>query len=455
MDMNSLIGLLGVVILVAANGFFVAAEFALVKVRSTRIEQLVTEGNRTARVVQTQVQQLDTYIAATQLGITLASLALGWIGEPSLAHLIEPLFASIGGQAAETLSHTLAVAISFAVITSLHIVMGELVPKSIALQRSEATSLFVARPLWLFARLLSPFIYVMNGIGNSIVRLLGMRAAHEHSSIHSVEELEMLVAQSRQGGILDVEEEKMLYHVFEFGEKSVHQVMKPRSELAALPTTSSLEQIQTYLVQEQYTRLPIYENTLDSVVGMIHLKDLFAWQQKHSGTPFVLEQILRPVLYVTLTTSIETTLRDMRNKRIHLAIIIDEYGSTAGMVTLEDIVEEIVGEVHDEFDTQERGVRDEVETQRDGSLSIDGLMSIQALTTRLGLAEPVTTSKTVGGFVQEHLGRLAHLGDQVLLDTYQLTVESMDGRRVARVQVVPQASSTPSGLLSSNQDHQA
>jgi putative hemolysin len=221
MDIGSLVGLVAVLVLIAANGFFVAGEFALVKIRITRINELVAEGNKTAKVIQEQLAHLDRYIAATQLGITLASLALGWVGEPSLAHLIEPLFAWIGGHAAEALTHTLAVIISFAIITAGHIILGELVPKSIALQRPEGAVFFVSLPLQVFAQLFSPFISLMNGTGNLVVRSLGFQPDSEYASVHSAEELEMLVAQSRQGGAIDAQEEELLHHIFGFGEKTV------------------------------------------------------------------------------------------------------------------------------------------------------------------------------------------------------------------------------------------
>jgi putative hemolysin len=434
-DISSLLGVVAVFALVAANGFFVAGEFALVKVRATRIEQLVSEGVGAAKVVQSQIQHLDTYIASTQLGITLASLALGWIGEPSLSHLIEPLFDWIGGGAAQTLSHSLAIVISFVLITGFHIVLGELVPKSIALQSSEKTSLFVARPLLLFTRLLHPFILLMNSVGNAVVRLFGMEATSEHASVHSVEELEMLVAQSRQGGVLDAQEEAFLHHVFIFGETSVQAVMLPRSEVVGVPNTISLEELKQTFAQEQYTRLPVYEENLDSIIGMVHLKDVFSWLQSEKKQPFSLPEILRPVLYVTQTSSIEAVFAQMRSKRIHLAIVIDEYGGTAGMVTLEDIVEEIVGEVQDEFDTRERGVRQEVEVLPDGSSSVDGLMSLSSFSEQFNIDTRKYHSRTVGGFVFEKLGRIARHGDTVSTQEYLLRVEEMDGRRIARVRV--------------------
>ncbi|GER88353.1 membrane protein [Dictyobacter vulcani] len=440
MDVSSLIGLLAVFALVAANGFFVAGEFALVKVRATRIAQLVEEGNATAKVVQTQVQHLDTFIAATQLGITLASLALGWIGEPSLAHLIEPLFASIGGQNAVAISHTVAVTISFILITTFHIVLGELVPKSIALQRSEGTALFVARPLYIFSRVLNPFIALMNGIGTFVVRLLGMQANSEHAAVHSVEELEMLVAQSREAGFLQQQEEFLLRHVFDFSDKTAQQVMVPHTEIVGVPITISREDLAQTFARENYTRLPVYEVSLDNIIGLAHIKDVFQAQSSQLQQPFILLNRLRPVLYVTEMTSLDVILTQMRNRRIHMAVVINEYGSTAGIITLEDIIEELVGEVQDEFDTRDRGVRPEVEKLPDGSLSVDGLMAISSFADQFGDKENKLEeihANTLAGYIFEKLDRLPTLGDTVPFATYKLRVEEMDGLRISRVKVIP------------------
>jgi putative hemolysin len=434
MDISSLVGLVAVIALIAANGFFVAGEFALVKIRATRINQLAKEGNKTAKVIQTQLAHLDTYIAATQLGITLASLALGWIGEPSLAHLIDPLFAWIGGPAAEALTHTLAVIISFTIITAGHIILGELVPKSIALQRSEAAVFFVSRPLQLFAQLFRPFIALMNGVGNTVVRLLGFEATSEHANVHSVEELEMLVAQSRQGGAIDAQEEELLHHIFDFGDKTVSQVMVPRTEIVGIAASASLEQAEALFATEQYTRLPVYDGSIENIIGLVHLKDIFT-HARMPITSFDLRSLLRPVLYVTETTPIERLLPQMQSQRIHLAIVLDEYGATAGMVTLEDIMEEIVGEVQDEFDTRERGVRPEVERMSDETVSVDGLMALASFADQFGVKLSHSSAHTVGGYVFERLDRLPTVGDQISLENYILHVEELDGRRIARVRI--------------------
>src|SRR6478736_6033528 len=275
MEVATVLGVLAVFVLVGANAFFVAAEFSLVKVRATRIEQLAEEGSAAAGVVRGQLTHLDTYIAATQLGITLASLALGWIGEPALAHLVEPIFAPITGRLiAADLARTLSVALSFALITSLHIVMGELVPKSVALQRTESVALFVGPPLLLFDRVFRPFIALLNGVGNWVVRLLGLQAAGEQSSVHSVEELSLLVAQSREAGILDPAEESIVRHVFTFGDKTVEDAMTPRPEMVTLAADASIAVAITVARTSGYSRLPVYEGTLDQVIGVLYVKDL-------------------------------------------------------------------------------------------------------------------------------------------------------------------------------------
>ncbi len=443
MDAGPLVGILAVFVLVATNGFFVAAEFGLVKVRRglvkvrrTRIDELVAEGKRVAKVVQDELRHMDNYIAATQLGITLASLALGWIGEPSLAHLIEPLFAFSGGIAATELAHSAAIAISFFLITLLHIVLGELVPKSIALQRSEGTALFVARPLYLFARLFRPFIVFMNGLGNLVVGAFGLQSASEHGSVHSVKELEMLVAQSHKAGLLDNEEEVLLRRIFDFGEKMAQHVMVPRAEIVGIPHNITIEDLQQKIAEEHYTRFPVYEGTLDNIIGLVHLKDVFTLLNKRdSDEPFAVQSILRPILTVPKTTSIPKLMTLMQSQKAHLAVVIGEYGETAGIVTLEDILEEIVGEVQDGFDTLEEGVRSEVEKLADGSYSVDGLMMVDAFAERFGVTFGALHSATIAGYVFGELGRIPTVGDSISVGKYQLQVEAMDHFRIARLRV--------------------
>jgi putative hemolysin len=436
LDAGLLVGILAIFVLVATNGFFVAAEFGLVKVRQTRIDELAAEGKRVAKVVQDELRHLDNYIAATQLGITLASLALGWIGEPSLAHLIEPLFAFAGGTTAIELAHSAAVAISFFLITMFHIVLGELVPKSIALQRSEETTLFVARPLYLFARLFHPFIVFMNSLGNLVVRALGLPAANEFGSVHTVKELEMLVAQSHRAGLLDNEEEVLLRRIFDFGEKTAQHVMVPRTEIVGIPHDISIEDLQKKITEERYTRFPVYEGTPDNIIGLVHIKDVFnLLSSRGSGEQFTVQSIFRPVLSTPKTTTITKLMTLMQNQKAHLTVVIDEYGGTAGIVTLEDILEEIVGEVQDEFDIPEEGVRSEVETQAYGSYSVDGLMTVDAFAEQFGGSFDSAHYKTIAGYVFNELGRIPKVSDSVYSGEYRLEVEAMDNLRIARLRV--------------------
>jgi len=444
LDTSSLLGLLAVLGLVAANGFFVAGEFALVKVRATRVDQLVAEGKGVARLVQNEIQHLDRYIAATQLGITLASLALGWVGEPALGHLIEPPIKAIAGEASEGIASTIAIIISFALITTFHIILGELVPKTIALQRSEGTAMLVARPLYIFARIFGPFISLMNGLGNVIVRFLGLPTGNAHGSVHSVEELEMLVTQSREAGVLDNKEEVLLRRVFDFGDKTVNQIMMPRTEIIGVPKAITLDELVDIAATERYTRFPIYDGTLDNIIGVIHVKDLFTLLRKnHPDEPFAIKSILRPVLKIPETVRVEDLLTQMQTKQVHLTVIIDEYGGTAGIVTLEDILEEIVGEVQDEFDTREEGARLPIEILSDGTSSVDGLLSVGDFANRFGVDIEETDYETIAGYIFGELGRTPGVGDVVELGEYSLRVEEMDNLRIARIRVERKQNSPP------------
>ncbi len=276
----------------------------------------------------------------------------------------------------------------------------------------------------------------MNGAGNLVVRALGLQAASEHGSVHTVKELEMLVTQSRKAGLLDNEEEVLLRRVFDFGEKTAQHVMVPRNEIVGVPGDIQLAQLREKVAEERYTRLPVYEGTLDNIIGIVHIKDVFTHLGKRgSGEPFTVQSLLRPVLSVPKTTSITKLMALMQGQKAHLTVVIDEYGETAGIVTLEDIMEEIVGEVQDEFDTPEEGVRSEVEMHADGSYSVDGLMSIDAFAEQFGGSFDSANYKTIAGYVFSELGRIPKVGDRVSSGKYRLTVEAMDHLRIARLRV--------------------
>jgi len=437
--MDTLIGLLAIAGLVFMNGFFVAAEFAFVGSRRTRIVQLAAEGSVNAKAAQHAIEHLDSFIAATQLGITLASLGLGWIGEPAISHVIEPLFAAIlPHEIAETVGRTLSIVIAFSIVTTLHIVLGELAPKTIALQRPEEMSLLVARPTIVFLTIFNPVIRVMNGIGNWVVRLLGFHTASGHAQIHSAEEIEMLVHTSTEAGILQASEETLLRRVFDFSDVQIEEVMQPRVEIDAIALDAPLPEIMHFMTAHRHSRYPVYEGSIDSIIGTLHTKDLFdrMVQQPNlmfgEGEAFSVKTILRKPLFMPTTVSVDKVLEEMQKTKTHFAIVVDEYGGTAGVATMEDILELLVGDVQDEFDV-ERFAHD----PKTDMLFIDGLISISEIGDRFGELEEEPQSITIGGYIAEKLDRIPKVGDMISYQHYQVRVESMEGRRVSRVRFIP------------------
>lgn len=440
LNLPPVVGLVAVFFLVFLNGFFVATEFALVAVRRSRIEQLVSEGNRSARTVRNALQHLDTYIAATQFGITLASLALGWIGEPALAHLIDPLLAIIlPADWVVAGSHAIAVAISFAIITALHIVLGELAPKGIALQRPEATSLVVTMPMTVFLRVFKPFIMALNGIGNSLLRVLGFRAAGGEEQVHTVEELLYLLRGSREAGLLESSEEEIVGRALTLNDITAHSVMIPRNEMTSVPVDIARDDLFDMVGRERHVRFPVYEDNQDHIVGLIFLTDVLAWNRAHPNEEFSVRAAMRQPLFVPESIKGDTLISQMRAARTHTAIIIDEYGGVAGMVTLQDILERIVGEMP-ESDEESRA---EIETLPDGSIRIDGLTSILDIEERFDLTIGEVDADTVGGYVLETLGRIPTLGEELQFGSYTMRVTQMDGLRVAEVLLLPAWRNTP------------
>lgn len=426
-----LLKLVGVVVLVLANGFFVSAEFALVSIRRTRVTELVSQGNRAAAWVQRAVNDPDRFIAATQLGITLASLGLGWVGEPALAHLIQPVVELFPAAIQAGIAHSLSAALAFAVITFLHVVIGELAPKSIALQSTERVALIVARPTvwteWIF----KPAIWVLNGAGNALLRIAGVKPAAGLELVHSVDELKMLVTASAEGGVVELDEEEMLHAVFDFSDTLVRQVMVPRTEMVAVTAEATLDSLKDIAIQNPFTKLPVYEESLDHVIGVVHLKDVLrAMFGKRAGAKTA-RDLMRETIFVPETARIGTLLKRFRARQQHLAIVLDEYGGTAGVVTLEDLLEEIVGEVSDPFDADP-----EIQSMPDGSSLIDGLTLIDEVNEHFGLRLADSDYDTIAGFVLGKLGRLAQVGDSVEVGGANFRVEAMDGRRIARVSLL-------------------
>lgn len=428
--LTDLLKILAVVILVLANGFFVMAEFALVSVRRTRIEELVAQGNATARVVSKAVHDPDRFIAATQLGITLASLGLGWIGEPALAHLLQPLVELVPGPWRETASHSLAIGISFSIITFLHVVVGELAPKSIALQNPERASLLVARPTLWTERLFAPFIWALNGTGNALLKMLGIQPASGHQLVHSAEEIRMLVAASAQSGAIQTDEQVMVEAVFDLRDTVARQVMVPRTEMVCLPADATLAQASELAAETLLTKFPVYEEDLDHIIGILHTKDLVkAMLTGPADVP--VRDLVREAIFLPESIRVDDLLARFRRRRQHIAILLDEYAGTAGLVTLEDLMEELVGDVQDAFDRPEPQIQQLSET----SALVDGLVPIEEVNESFDLNLEDPNYDTIAGYVLGRLQRIGMVGDEVevLTGGRRLTfrVEAMDGLRIA------------------------
>jgi CBS domain containing-hemolysin-like protein len=417
-----------VLLLVLINGFMVASEFALVAARRSRIQQMVAEGDGPARHVLAAIEQLDRYISATQLGITLASLALGWIGEPALAALLDRVFLAAGVRLPAGSEHLYAsIVTAFVIITFLHIVLGELAPKSLALAAPEKVSRVIARPLGWFAWAMWPFVWLLNGAANRLLRLFGVEPMSESHLVHSPEELRLLVTQSHEHGQLDESDRAMLQGVFDFHRKRARDVMLPRTKVVALPLDATEAQVWSVVRSERYSRYPVYRDTLDDIVGVFLAKDL--WLHDDLG-PFSLQACLREALYVPQGRPAELVLNELQRTRAHLAVVLDEHGGTAGIVTLEDLVEEIVGDIADEYDIIARE-----SLALGGILELAGAMSLVDVRSDHVVPIPEGSWTTLGGYVFSALGRVPKLGDRVDYPGGILEVIAVEGRRVAGVRV--------------------
>jgi CBS domain containing-hemolysin-like protein len=416
------LGLVSVVVLVLLNAFFVASEFALVGARRTRLDELARSGDRKARLARRAVQSLDRYISSTQLGITLASLGLGWIGEPALAGLIRGAFAWLPSSLAAIATHGVASVVAFGIITILHIILGELVPKAVALLYPEAVSSWVAGPLIGFSWVMQWPVTLLNGTANRLLRLIGISPPGEHERLHSPEEIRMLVEQSTEGGSLLQEDARLLEGVFEFSEKTALEVMTPRTQMIALESALSVEDAADEVAVARRSRYPVYTESLDEIVGVVHAKDILTALRAHPHD--TVRNIMRPPLFVPGTREVEDVLADMKRLKTHLAVVLDEYGGTAGLVTMEDLLEEIVGPIYDEHDPQDRVLTG------DAAARLDGAMPITEFNTQYDAALDDTDYTTLGGYVFGQLGRLPRPGDRVTVGPQTFEVVEMDGRRV-------------------------
>jgi len=443
-----------VFILVLANAFFVASEFSLVSVRKTRIDQLTAEGSSAAAVVQRAVHDLDRYIAATQVGITLASLLLGGLGDQNLKPLLSPLFGWVPQEWQGITRAALVASFAYFIMTALHVIIGELMPKSIALQRAESTALRIGRPMAFFALLFSPLIWMLNGIGNFLLRLLGFHAAEGHSQVHSPEELDLIFTESHKGGEINQTEFEILHRVVRFSDTTARAIMVPRLEMQSLPVAITRSALINFLQARPHTRIPVYQDSLDDVIGIVNSKDLehlnnrelsqeleqwkTAVSDKNNGQRALDDSQgtdaktldLRPLVveaaFVPETIRIDRLLTELKKRRQQIAIVIDEYGGTAGLVTLADLLEEVFGDLPDEAGETEP----EILKRPDGSIQLAGRVSIDEVNELFGFGFPSGEAVTMAGLVLHALGWTASVGDEVEIHGLRIRVEKVDRFRI-------------------------
>jgi magnesium and cobalt exporter, CNNM family len=429
-----------ILLLVTLNGFFSAVEFSLVAVRPSRVRQLADQGNPRARVVAELLTDLGRVVSGVQVGITLASLALGFIGEITLAQILDPLFRWLPGRVAAFGVHGLALILAFGLLTLVQVLLGELVPKNLGLQRAERVALLVARPFRWFLHNFRWAIDLLDEVAGRLVRLLGVVQPQSHGLVRSAEELQVLIQQARERGLLAPREERFLRSAMELGQTPVRALMVPRPDLHALPVNAGLEEVMRMFATTQRSRIPVYEGALDHVLGFVHIKDM-TWmllgrarvvEEDQPAPEFNLRTMLREVLIVPESKPASELLFEFRARRTGLAMVVDEFGSVQGLVTLEDLLEQMVGEIHDEFDVVEHPI-----TLPDGAMLFDATVTLRDLSTQYNLPLPEDPAyETLGGFVLSRLGFIPRGGESFEADGMRFTVVEMDRRRVARVKVL-------------------
>ena len=421
--------------LVLLNAFFTAAELSMARVRNTRMEELIQEGDRRAKAVRAHQDRLQYFLSATQLGITLASLGLGWVGEPAFAHVLMPALTTVGIQS-EAAIHNVSAAVAFLFITFMHILVGELVPKAYAIRATEQVALWTALPIRAFQVLVKPALWLLDRTASSVLRWLHVDLQHT-SEAHSEEELRMLLAESHRVGTLSGDKRELLENIIDYTERTARHAMIPRGDVVYLSLARSMEENFKIIGQTTHTRFPLGTIDVDHVAGMIHVKDLFLRRDRLRTSEDLLE-IKRDILFVPESRPLDALLREFQQSRTHMAIVVDEYGGTAGMITLEDVIEEIVGEIQDEFDREAPKIQETPE-----GLVFDGLSLLDDVWEKVGVeVEGSTEVSTLGGFVTERLGRIPRTGDRASVNGYDFRVLEMKGRRVSKVLVTrrPQVS---------------
>src|SRR5690348_2601662 len=429
----------GILCIIAINAFFAAVEFSLVAVRHSRVEQLIQHGDSRARVVESLLADMGAVVSGVQVGITLTSLALGYYGELTLATAFSPLLTWIPGRYAPLIAHTSALVVAFILLTILQVVLGELVPKGLSLAHAERIALLVARPFRWFLKTFRWAIVLLDGVAGVFVRILGVKMPQSHTAVRSAEELRILVEQAGERGVLDPAEERFIHGAMNLGQVEVREIMVPRPDMHALPANAPLEDVMKMFAVTQRSRLPVYEGTLDHVNGFVHIKDII-WvlldrsrrsEEGAAPSEFSLQHVLREVIIVPETKLAIELLLEFRAKRTGLAMVVDEFGTILGLVTLEDILEEMVGEIHDEFDVVERPLH-----LADGSMIFDASLKVRDLGNQFQIELPDDSAyETLAGFVLSNLGFLPRGGESFEAHGYRFTIVEMDRRRIARVKI--------------------
>ncbi len=419
-----------VAILIALTAFFVATEFAIVKIRTTRLDQLVAEGNTKAVAARKVVGNLDEYLSACQLGITITALGLGWLGEPTVEHLLHPLFVEF--DLSESVSSILSFIIAFALITFLHVVIGELAPKTLAIQKAEAVTLRIAKPIMFFYKIMYPFIKTLNGSARIFTGWFGLKPASEHELAHSEEELRLILSESYKSGEINQSEFKYVNNIFQFDDRTAKEIMVPRVDMVTLDKSETVKESIAVVTEENYTRYPIIDGDKDSVIGMVNMKQVLTDFVNGKNPDASLEEYVRPVIQVFETMPIHDLLLKMQKERVHMAILIDEYGGTSGLVTVEDILEEIVGEIRDEFDEDEVPDIKKVDENR---TILDGKVLISEVNDLFGLNINDEDVDTIGGWILSEKMEIK-MGDEVSVENYRFKILEIDGYHVKSLEVL-------------------
>ncbi len=439
---NIFINIFVILFLLFVNAFFVAAEFSLVKIRRTRLEQLSNEGSKVAKLAISMLDNVNEMLAAAQLGVTVASIALGWVGEATAVALIKPVIEAALNVNADITSHAIAVPIAFSLVTMFHVVLGEQLPKCMSIQHPERTVYIIAKPMHLCMIIFKPFVWLLTVSGNAILKLFNVNDESAAQLAHTTEELDLIVDASLDQGVLNETEAEIIHNMFKFSDLTAKQVMIPRTDIVCLSYDTTMEELKQITLENQYTRYPVYKETMDKIIGFIHVKDVYS--QSVSDKPFSMDNLLRPILLVPETMTLDNLIIEFKKLRVQLAIVVDEFGGTSGIITLEDVLEEIIGEVQDEFDEEESNIKQ----IGDNKYSANGMMRTDEIAEFFEFDEEKFDEEdieTIAGLVVKVLGRIANVNDEVEFNGLKFTVSEVDGARITKliIEKLPQTVDRP------------